>query len=346
MPINNFNPGLTIVTCVSNWTMYKNEFLRTLLPSIHSKERKIPFQLIAIDNTKNQRSAAAVLNEGIDRAKYTYVICIHQDIRFSENWLNVVFEQLRYLPPRWGVVGSVGFDRHGKGIGALQNPDGTWFGSSCKAGKVENLDEVCLIVDKRNKLRFDDKTFTGFHFYGADICLQAIQKQLMNYAIDAPFIHLSYGSYDEAFHVYAKIFLKKWESVNHIKTTTLWKYHKFISFGYENQLFFSNTYFFHNWLDRWKNELAGFITVCLYLAYFGFWMYLIIFITFMVALSYYLAIHFSNPKLNRMINSIRASIIILFLLSSLILIHWHIFVISIIFLAINRIVEKLVFTKP
>ena len=52
------------------------------------------------------------------------------------------------------------------------------------------LDEHCLIIRKDSGLRFDEN-LTGWHMYGADICLQAYDKGLRCYAIDNRVHHLS-----------------------------------------------------------------------------------------------------------------------------------------------------------
>ena len=41
---------------------------------------------------------------------------------------------------------------------------------------VQTVDEHCMIIRKNSKLKFDERTFDGFHCYGPDICLNALSK--------------------------------------------------------------------------------------------------------------------------------------------------------------------------
>ena len=56
---------------------------------------------------------------------------------------------------------------------------------------VQTLDEHCMIIRKKSGLKFDHRTFQGFHFYGADICLSAMAKGMKNYGILCPLVHHS-----------------------------------------------------------------------------------------------------------------------------------------------------------
>jgi hypothetical protein len=70
-----------------------------------------------------------------------------------------------------------------------------------------------LIFRKKSGLRFDEE-LGGFHLYGADICLQAMQRQMPNFSIDAPVNHLSGGNVDDSFREVAKKFCHKWQNQN------------------------------------------------------------------------------------------------------------------------------------
>ena len=53
---------------------------------------------------------------------------------------------------------------------------------------VQTLDEIVLIVRKSSGLRFDE-ALGGYHFYGADICMQASERGMRSYAIPAFCVH-------------------------------------------------------------------------------------------------------------------------------------------------------------
>jgi hypothetical protein len=53
---------------------------------------------------------------------------------------------------------------------------------------VQTLDEIVLIIRRSSGLRFDER-LEHYHMYGVDLCLQAIDRGMSNYVIDAPCVH-------------------------------------------------------------------------------------------------------------------------------------------------------------
>ena len=59
----------------------------------------------------------------------------------------------------------------------------TFNNSSKTYCKVRNLDEIILIINRKNDLGFDED-LPGFHLYGTDICLESEKRKMKCYAID------------------------------------------------------------------------------------------------------------------------------------------------------------------
>ena len=143
-------------------------------------------EFIKLDNrgNKNFKSGASALNYGLRKAKNNIVICAHEDTKFLKAW----FERFTYQECRlgkWGALGivGIGFDRK------------MYWGSSHPCPwKVQTLDECCIIINKKNGLWFDAKTFKQWHCYGVDFCLQAYYKGLPVYTVSGPASHPLRGS--------------------------------------------------------------------------------------------------------------------------------------------------------
>ena len=54
---------------------------------------------------------------------------------------------------------------------------------------IQTVDEHCMVIRRESGIRFDEKVFNGFHFYGPDLCLTAASKGLMNFGILNPLVH-------------------------------------------------------------------------------------------------------------------------------------------------------------
>jgi hypothetical protein len=169
--------------------------------------------------------AAAAYNNAIDKAQTDVLVFVHQDVYFPPGWLaslSGTLELLSKVDPNWGVLGVWGVN---------QSPeDGTGFLYCTANGRLGNhfegvrevrtLDEVLLVIRKSSGLRFDEQ-LPGFHMYGADLCLQAKQREMKSYAISAFCIHNtnSYKMLPWEFWRCYLLMRKKWRSVLPIATS-------------------------------------------------------------------------------------------------------------------------------
>ena len=141
--------------------------------------------------------AGAAYNQGLAKATGEIVVFVHQDVFLPAEWASAFSKTLTMLEdsdPNWGVLGIWGITPNGRGLGhvhstGLQQTLGAPFEPPREVG---SLDEVLLVLRRSSGLRFDEH-LPGFHLYGTDICLQAKQRALKNYAISAFCIHNSNG---------------------------------------------------------------------------------------------------------------------------------------------------------
>lgn len=210
MPTNRYfkrtdEPDITFVVCVNNFEQMNQILVKSIYPF---KQR---YHLIPVYNFEGKYSASQALNMGLDLAKTDWVVLTHQDVEYTKDWVDRLFAELQKCP-KLGVAGLAGIKMvpksakqaapinngkvHINAIGSVKTPE---HGKLCTYGQfpfgeVDVVDELCIITKKSNKLRFDEKTLTHFHFYAVDLSLQALNKGLKNYVINAQATHHSNGS--------------------------------------------------------------------------------------------------------------------------------------------------------
>jgi hypothetical protein len=138
-------------------------------------------------------SASAAYNDAIDKSQNDLIVFCHQDVLFPKAWLSqlhVALSSLTASDPRWGVLGCYGETLHDNGRGHVYSPGRGILGRPAEPAPVQTLDEIVLILRKSSGLRFDDR-LPHYHFYGADICMEAASRGMRSYAISAFCIHNS-----------------------------------------------------------------------------------------------------------------------------------------------------------
>ena len=87
---------------------------------------------------------------------------------------------------------------------------------------VQTLDEVVLILRKSSGLRFDNM-LPHFHFYGTDICLEALEKGRTAYAVSAFLLHNSNKTvvFPKEFFECANHIARRWKNYLPIHTSCI-----------------------------------------------------------------------------------------------------------------------------
>lgn len=220
----------SIITCISKPDIYQS----CLLDSVNESRRDFDIEIIPVINSENLYSASNALNIGIDASKSDILIFAHQDVRLLGDWFNYLSDLINELPEDWGVLGSAGigtqFTRENIGkwggakdvdtvaIGTVYHRDdyvwdNPYWNGIKELSPAHCADECLFVLNKSTGLRFDSQ-FTGFHFYGVDICLQARAAAYGVYCAHLPIIH--YGKYsasftgDKKYWVYLRYLYNKW----------------------------------------------------------------------------------------------------------------------------------------
>lgn len=220
----------SVICCVSDPKVYQ----QCLLDSVNRTRGDHKVEIIPILNLKNQYSASNALNVGIDVARTDILVFAHQDVCLLDEWFDHLETTINSLGNDWGVIGAAGIaleygikdigcwggalKKDTVAIGAVWGSDKNldelpyWSGER-RTTKVHCVDECLLVLNRPLGLRFDP-VFTGFHFYGVDVCLQARAAAYPVYGAYLPIIH--YGRYsasfigDRKYWIYLRLLHHRW----------------------------------------------------------------------------------------------------------------------------------------
>ena len=201
----------TIVTLVSDMAQY--EAFRVSFQSRGFTSSDCEYMYI--DNRgSNKTCAYRGLNRALAEARGTYVLLCHQDLRLLTDGRTQLEHRLGELgrhDPNWALAGNAGGIRPGQLSIRISDPHGTDRRVGAFPCRVQSLDENLIIVRRAARIGFSND-LSGFHFYGADICLNAAQAGYSAYVIDFHLAHLSGGKKDAAFREMQRKFLTKWNN--------------------------------------------------------------------------------------------------------------------------------------
>lgn len=161
----------------------------------------VKYEIIVIDNSKNQYNIFQAYNEGVAKAQYPIICFMHDDIVYhTNNWgkrIVAYFQDLgvgmvgisgpTYISQYPGVWWGIGNRNNTNSIRqynldtdrfnlsnqhtVLINP---YHESSCEVVAVDGL-FFCVKKELFDKISFDE-SFGGFHFYDIDISMQVKQQ--------------------------------------------------------------------------------------------------------------------------------------------------------------------------
>lgn len=244
---------------------HTREQFEDFLKDLRNQNTNQTFEIIWLRNSQNEfKSPAEALNFGMSIANAEYYALTHQDLRCGPEWINKIREHFDYFDKsaiRYGFLGIAGCAKNGFSQAAeygaiyLSN-DASEIAPGMKPGttfadlnrnrwgrykEVQILDECAMFCRADLGIRYDEKTFDHYHWYGSDICLQALNKGFKNFAIDADCEHLSDGQSNLAKEEHAKSYIhhgsrlfKKWQSkFTYVRSTTASFY---MNEGYWNPL--------------------------------------------------------------------------------------------------------------
>lgn len=170
-------------------------------------------EFMFIDNTAGKQICAySGLNAMLNEARGRHVILCHQDVRLladKRKNLDKRLTELEEQDPSWALAGNAGGVAAGQLAIRITDPHGADQRVGTFPVAVTSLDENFIIVRREARIGFSNN-LSGFHFYGADICLNAATAGWNAYVIDFHVAHLSGGKKDDTFIASEQAFRTKW----------------------------------------------------------------------------------------------------------------------------------------
>jgi hypothetical protein len=170
-------------------------------------------EFLFIDNSiRNAFTAYDGLNRLLEAARGEFIVLCHQDLRLIEDGaerLSSLLARLNARDPSWAVAGNAGGTGAGRLAMRISDPHGDDRRIGDLPERVMSLDENFLVLKRSARIGFS-RDLSGFHFYGADICLAADILGYSAYVIDFHLRHLSDGRISPAFYAARAAFRAKW----------------------------------------------------------------------------------------------------------------------------------------
>lgn len=145
-----------------------------------------------LDNRSgNAHEPYSAIGQAVREAQAPYVVFCHQDLVFGLGPA-VLREALRDLDerdPTWAVAGNAGGTPNDETVFCVDDHSGR-LDKGPRPSRVLTLDENLLIVRRDSGLACSTE-LSGFHLYGADLCLNAYRQGRSAYVIEYRLTHLS-----------------------------------------------------------------------------------------------------------------------------------------------------------
>jgi hypothetical protein len=217
---------ISLVIC--SRTSQLNESLRQNIEATIGVE----YELVLIDNSKNDLSIFQAYNKGVELSKYPFICFMHDDIEYlTNNWGKLAIRRFEDK-----MVGAVGIS----GSPYLSILPGPWWSSGIISKyimevykKTENivnityqtpidnalevvaLDGVWLFIRKAalKDIQFDEISYKGYHFYDLDISMQLKKSGFILLSVyDVLIKHQSIGNINYSWLKSSLLFSFKWRN--------------------------------------------------------------------------------------------------------------------------------------
>lgn len=199
-----------IGTLVTNPDQYRD--MKASFLEAGFDERRCRYTVL--DNTSTNRyDAFRAYNYLREITTEPYIIFCHQDVLLNQgddyDALLKRIEELEATDPDWAIAGNAGGTDTLRLSQHLSSPSRDGLSVGRFPHRVHSLDENFLLVKSSVGIECTPE-LTGFHFYGADLCLQAARKRKTCYVIDFHLTHLSDGTIDHVFEAARAEFQRRW----------------------------------------------------------------------------------------------------------------------------------------
>ena len=154
------------------------------------------YELVIFDNSQNSYSIFTAYNEGVRRSKGDILCFMHDDVLFrTQDWGEKVLLHFKKtegigvlgvagshflpsVPMYWSSSPFISEHNLNNDKGIIQQFFHDDFFQNKDSVEAVAVDGLCFFIPKSlfEFMRFDDRSYSGFHLYDMDICMQAISK--------------------------------------------------------------------------------------------------------------------------------------------------------------------------
>jgi hypothetical protein len=170
-------------------------------------------EFLKVDNTEHNRlDAYRACNLFFLVGRGDYIVICHQDVVLMADGrerMDAAIAELDRIDPRWALFGNSGGVAPGRLAIRISDPHGQNQRTEALPIRVSSLDEN-LIVVRRDANLAASHDLSGFHLYGADLCVMADIMGRTAYVADFHLRHLSGGTSDEALATSRSNFVNKY----------------------------------------------------------------------------------------------------------------------------------------
>jgi hypothetical protein len=171
-------------------------------------------EYLYIDNSESNRfDAFQGYNLFLSGARGDYIILCHQDILLLEDGRAELEQRLNELTAHdseWALCGNAGGVSFTRLAIRISDPYGENQSIGSFPARATALDENFIVVRRQANLSLSHD-LSGFHFYGADLCMVADFLGQGAYVIDFHLRHKSGGKTDASFHGLRKDVARKYQ---------------------------------------------------------------------------------------------------------------------------------------
>lgn len=160
----------------------------------------------------NRHEPYSTFAKVLAQANEPYIVFCHQDVRLDKGHgfahLLSIVNDMNESEPNWAVLGNAGMTTGFEYILRVSDPYGKHHYEQLPQ-RVVSLDENFLLVRAQSRICFSSD-LTGFHFYAADLCLNALRGSRSCHVVDFHLTHLSTGNQGRDFLRSKKRFAAYW----------------------------------------------------------------------------------------------------------------------------------------
>jgi hypothetical protein len=180
-------------------------------------------EYLFLDNSQeNAFDAFQGGNIFLGEAAGEFIILCHQDVMLLDddrNALNARMSELDRLDPHWALCGNAGGTEVGDRVIRISDPHGADQAWGSFPARATALDENFIVVRRDANLSLSHD-LSGFHLYGADLCILADVLGWSAWVIDFHLHHKSPGRADSSFYVSERALQEKYKRAFRSRSVT------------------------------------------------------------------------------------------------------------------------------